>query len=156
MNETNTLSRPAVGYEADFYAWTQQQAEQLRSLRPTGFDWEHLAEEIEDLGKSQKQKIESNLTIVLLYLLKLAYQPRLTKAGWRSPVVEHRRRIARILRDSPSLRRYPVAVMSEEYAAARVMAEDETGLPLATFPETCPFTIDEVLDPGFWPKATRP
>jgi hypothetical protein len=153
MSETNTLSRPELGYEADFYAWTQQQAEQLRSLRPTGFDWAHLAEEIEDLGKSQKQKIESNLTIVLLHLLKLAYQQRSTKAGWRSSVIEHRRRIARIVRDSPSLRRYPATVLHEEYAAAREMAADETGLAFEAFPETCPFTIEEVLDYDVWPEA---
>jgi hypothetical protein len=156
MSETNTLSRPTVGYEADFYAWTQQQAEQLRSLRPAGFDWAHLAGEIEDLGKSQKQKIESKLTIVLLHLLKLAYQPRSTKAGWRSSVIEHRRRIARIVRDSPSLRRYPASVLNEEYAAAREMAADETGLALETFPGTCPFTIEAVLDPSFWPDTPKP
>jgi hypothetical protein len=153
MSETNALSRPAVGYENDFYAWTQQQAEQLRSLRPSGFDWANLAEEIEDLGKSQKQRIESNLAIVLLHLLKLAYQPGSAKTGWRSSVIEHRRRITRIVRDSPSLRRHPAAVVGEEYTAAREMAADETGLALETFPGTCPFTIEQVLDPDFWPEA---
>ena len=153
MSEANILSRPAVGYEQDFYTWTQQQAEQLRSLRPSGFDWANLAEEIEDLGKSQKQKIESNLAIVLLHLLKLAYQPGSAKAGWRSSVIEHRRRIVRIVRDSPSLRRYPSSVLEEEYASARAMAEDETGLALENFPDICPFTIEQVLDPDFWPET---
>jgi hypothetical protein len=156
MSETNALSRPAVGYESDFFAWTQQQAEQLRALRPNSIDWANLAEEIEDLGKSQKQKIESNLAIILLHLLKLAYQPGSAKAGWRSSVIEHRRRIARSLRDSPSLRRHPAVVLREEYAGAREMAADETGLPEDTFPETCPFTIDQVLDPSFWPDAATP
>ncbi len=94
MSDAKTLNRPVVGYETDFYAWTQQQADQLRSLRPAGFDWANLAAEIEDLGKSQKQRIESNLVIVLLHLLKLAYQPGAAKTGWRSSVIEHRRRIA--------------------------------------------------------------
>jgi hypothetical protein len=156
MSDVKILSRPAVGYETDFYAWTQHQAEQLRSLRPSGFDWANLAEEIEDLGKGQKHKIESKLTIVLLYLLKLAYQPESTKAGWRSSVIEHRRRIARIVRDSPSLRRYPSTVIEEEYAPARTMAAEETGLALTTFPATCPFTIEQVLDPSFWPDALKP
>jgi len=153
MSETRTLTRPAAGYEADFHAWTQQQAERLRALRPDSIDWANLAEEIEDLGKSQRQKIESNLAIILLHLLKLAHQPAAAKAGWRSSIIEHRRRIARSLRDSPSLRRYPATVLPEEYVGARAMAADETGLPEDAFPKTCPFTIEEVLDPAFWPKT---
>ena len=153
MSDVKTLNRPVVGYEADFYAWTQHQAEQLRSQRPAGFDWENLAEEIEDLGKSQKQRIESNLAIVLLHLLKLAYQPGSAKTGWRSSVIEHRRRVARIVRDSPSLRRYPATILAEEYTSAREMAADETGLSLGEFPHACPFTIEQVLDPDFWPDA---
>jgi hypothetical protein len=156
MSDAKTLNRPVAGYEADFYAWTQQQAEQLRSQRPSGFDWANLAEEIEDLGKSQKQRIESNLAIVLLRLLKLAYQPGSAKSGWRSSVIEHRRRIARIVRDSPSLRRYPATVLGEEYDSAREMAAEETELPLATFPRICPFTVDQVLDHDFWPDAPKP
>lgn len=155
MSDVKTLNRAVVGYEADFYAWTQQQAEQLRAVRPSGFDWANLAEEIEDVGKSQKQKIESNLVIVLLHLLKLAHQPASAKSGWRSSVIEHRRRIARIARDSPSLRRYPATVLKEEYASAREMAAAETELPLATFPETCPFTIEQVLDRDFWPETAK-
>ena len=155
MSDVKTLDRPVVSYETDFYAWTQQQAKQLRSLRPSGLDWANLAEEIEDLGKSQKQRIESNLAIVLLHLLKLAFQRGSAKAGWRSSVIEHRRRIARIVRDSPSLRRYPASVLDEEYIAAREMAADETGLALATFPEACPFTVEQALDPDFWPEAPK-
>lgn len=156
MSETRTFSRPAVSSEADFYAWTLQQAERLRELRPNSIDWENVAEEIESLGESQKQRIESNLAIILLHLLKLAHQPGSAKGGWRSSVIEHRRRIARVVRDSPSLRRYPTTVLEEEYAAAREMAADETALPLKTFPETCPFTIDEVLYPSFWPDTLKP
>ncbi len=144
---------PFAGRADDFYAWTQQQAEQLRLLQPERIDWQNLAEEIEDLGRSQKHKIESNLTIILLHVLKLAYRQATAKPGWKSAVIEHRRRIARILRDSPSLRRYPGAILEEEYAGAREMAADETGLPEETFPATCPFGIDAVLDSAFWPES---
>jgi len=153
MADLKTRTRPAAAYEADFHAWTREQAEQLRALRPDNIDWANLAEEIEDLGKSQRQKIESNMAIILLHLLKLAYQPAAAKAGWRSSVIEHRRRIARSLRDSPSLRRYPATVLPEEYAGARAMAADEMGLPEHAFPKTCPFTIEQVLDPAFWPET---
>ena len=50
-------------YDDDFYAWTQFQAQVLRSLRTRDnrFDREHLAEEIEDLGKSERNAVRSQI-----------------------------------------------------------------------------------------------
>ncbi len=155
MTDVKTRLRPTVAYDADFLAWTRAEAAHLRELRPAGVDWQNLAEEIESLGKSLKQRIESSLAVVIMHLLKLKYQPEAAKPGWRSSVIEHRRRIARIVRDSPSLRRYPGSVLAEEYRGARLMAADETSLPLDLFPETCPFTIAQVLGPDFWPEMSK-
>jgi len=47
-------------------------------------------------------------------------------------------------------------VLAEEYADARFSAADKTGLPLSSFPEVCPFTVTEVLDPDFWPEGSSP
>ncbi|MGD9737924.1 MAG: DUF29 domain-containing protein [Bauldia sp.] len=140
-------------YERDFFAWTQEQARLLRALRPAGIDWENAAEEIESLGRSDKRTIESNLAVILLHLLKWQFQEQARKPGWMSSVAEHRRRIAKLVAESPSLRRYPAVVLGEEYELARLKAADETGLPLETFPEECPYAIGDVLDPAFVPKA---
>jgi hypothetical protein len=153
MSDVKDFVSLAAGYGDDLYAWTTGQAAALRALRPAGLDWENLAEEIDTLGRSQKYRIESNLSVVLLHLLKLRYQPESGKSGWRSSVIEHRRRIERVLRDSPSLRRYPGSVLAEEYETARLRASDETGLPASTFPRSSPFTIEQVLDPDFWPEG---
>ena len=138
-------------YDEDFFAWTQAQGALLRRLRLPGLDARNVAEEIEDLGSSQRDAIESNLGVVLLHLLKWQFQPAKRKGGWQSSVIEHRHRIAKQLRKSPSLHGYPGEVLAEEYETARRKAAAETELPPTTFPETCPYTVEQVLDDDFWP-----
>lgn len=142
---------PAPRYDADFFAWTQDQANRLKGLRPKGLDWINLADEIESLGRSEKRDIESRLSVLLVHLLKWRFQPEPRSGSWRASVVEQRTRMARELAASPSLRGYPAEILAEEYELARPRAADETGLPLESFPTRCPFSIDEVLDPEFWP-----
>jgi hypothetical protein len=153
MSDVKAPVRPAPTYERDFYAWTQDQSRMLRELRPNSIDWENLAEEIETLGRSQRSEIRSRLTVVLTHLLKWAYQPGQRNNRWRASIIEARRGILRQLRDSPSLKRYPAEVLADEYEVARLYAAGETGLDLELFPETCPFTIEQILDPDFYPDA---
>lgn len=93
------------GHDADFYAWTQRQAALLRAGRLDMADIAQVSEEIEDLGKAQRQKLERRIATVLEHLMKLdasvAKDPR---AGWRETIRRSRREIAAILRDSRSLR----------------------------------------------------
>lgn len=151
-----SLAEPRSGtdlYDRDFFEWTVRQGQTLRNMRPAELDWENLAEEIESLGRSDKRSIENNLNVVVLHLLKWHFQPANRKGGWKSSIAEHRARIRKLTDESPSLRRYPDEVLREEYDLARVKAADETGLPESQFPENCPFTIEQVLDPSFWPDA---
>jgi hypothetical protein len=146
---------PAELYERDFYAWTRQQARELRRLRrlrPNApLDLAHLAEEIEDLGRSESRELGSRLFRLLTHLLKWRYQPKRRTRSSRATIGERRRELARLLRRSPSLRRELAAAWLEAYVDARGQAADETGLPLTTFPEICPLTLDQALDPAFWP-----
>jgi hypothetical protein len=152
MSATLAKARsPAKLYDRDFYEWTVAQARALRDARPAELDWGNLAEEIESLGKSDKRSIESNLNVVILHLLKWQFQPDGRKGGWRSSIAEHRLRIRKLTDESPSLRRFPGEALAEEYDLARLKAIDETGLPESQIPIQCPFTIDQILDPGFWP-----
>jgi Domain of unknown function DUF29 len=128
-------------YDEDFYAWTQEQAALLREGAVQELDLTNLAEEIESLGKSDRRALGSHLRNLVLHLLKWQYQPsgHLTGHSWQE--------VPRLL-----ARWYPLA---------RQDAADETRLPLATFPATCPWTPDQVLDPEFWPgengdTANRP
>jgi len=69
-------------YEVDFYGWTQEQVELLRSGRLSEIDLYNVIEEIEDMGKRQKQELRSRLTILFVHLLKWQYQPNLQGRSW--------------------------------------------------------------------------
>lgn len=140
-----------ISYDRDYYAWTVAQGRLLRELRPADVDWENLAEEIESLGRSDKYKIARNLNVIILHLLKWRHQPGKRKGGWKSSTIEHRSRVNQLVSESPSLRRYPGEILASEYHIARLKAVAETGLPERAFPKDCPFTIEQVLDPNFWP-----
>lgn len=146
---TRAATRTDADYETDFYAWTQDQAEKLRARRHNEIDWENLAEEIDSVGRSDRRSIRSNLLVILLHLLKWRFQPEKRKGGWQASIAEHRHRIALTLEDSPSLADFPKSALAAAYAAARQEALIATRLAPATIPESCPYTIEQVLDPEF-------
>jgi hypothetical protein len=81
------------GYDDDFYAWTQYQAEVLRSMPcdDNRFDREHVAEEIEDLGKSEQNAVRSETRRVLEHLLNLAHSPAIEpRSDWMVSVANAR------------------------------------------------------------------
>lgn len=142
-------------YDTDFYAWTQQQAAALAAGHVSELDLANLAEEIESLGKSDWRELSSRLETLLMHLLKWRYQPEMRQTGhsWSSTIYTQRREIGKLLRQSPSLRREVPTMIDDGYPAARYLASVETRLPLATFPEACPWSEAQVLDMDFWPQA---
>jgi Domain of unknown function DUF29 len=140
-----------VGYDEDHHAWMLEQIALLKAERFTDIDIKNLADELRALVNSLQGEIESRLTILLQHLLKWQFQPKSRTNSWRATVLEQRFRINRIIRKSPSLRRYPSLVIAEEYLIARLRASDETGLPLDRLPNECPYSINQVLDEEFWP-----
>jgi hypothetical protein len=138
-------------YEQDYCAWLEQTARLLREGRVTELDLVNLAEEIADMGRSEKRAVESNLEMVLMHLLKYRYQPELRSNSWRLTLFEHRKRLNKALQESPSLRPYFNQIFAESYQTARRMAAIETGLELSTFPDLSPFTPEVTLDPEYLP-----
>ena len=149
------MKTPVPLYDHDFYAWTQQQAAQLRARKWRDLDYDNLAEELEALGKRDRRELEYRLEVLVMHFLKWRYQPerRERSRGWRSTIREQRRRLARLLRDSPSLRSEVPALLDDGYPHACGKALDATRLPPETFPPTCPWTAVQVLDDAFWPEA---
>ena len=138
-------------YDADFYLWTQQQATLLRQGEFGELDTAHLVEEIEEMGASNRHSLGSYLELVLLHLLKWRYQPERRGKSWKSSIRKGRNAIERLLEESPSLQPRLPAMVTAEYRRARIEAADETGLPLSTFPESCPLTLEEITG-DFWPE----
>lgn len=149
MNKID-LNRLA-GYEEDFALWSAEQAALIRAGKFDRIDLENVAEEIESLGKSDKRAIRSRLGVLMLHLLKWERQPGERSRSWRSSIRDQRREILRLIDDSPSLRPFPGRVFEGEYPWAREKAAEETTIFLHLFPETCPYSIEQILDPDFLP-----
>ena len=152
MNRITRIGRLAA-HDEDFALWSAEQAALLRAGQQDGLDRENLAEEIESLGRSERKEIRKRLRVLLAHLLEWQHQPAKQKGGWASTILVQRRELQRTLAESPSLRAHPSEILDEAYEIARLKAVGETGLPEATFPAACPFTIDEILDPDFLPDA---
>jgi len=138
-------------YELDFYGWTQEQATLLRAHDFTHVDLDHLIEEIESMGRSERRQLTNRLEVLLTHLLKWQHQPELRGRSWALTITEQRRRIAKLLRTNPSLQPELALLLSEAYEDATFSAMRETGLPQATFPETCPYTLAQVLEQDWLP-----
>ena len=138
-------------YELDYQQWLETTVGHLSDRNFDQVDLEYLVVELESMGKSEKASLESNLAILLMHLLKYKYQPQKRSDSWRSSIVEHRRRILRAFKHSPSLRMHFTEVLTECYQDARQDAKTETQLAITTFPEICPFALEEILDPNFLP-----
>jgi hypothetical protein len=141
-------------YDSDFYIWTQSQAALLREGAWQELDMTNLAEEIESLGARDRRELHRRLQRLVTHLLKWQHQlsRRQTGHSWRSTIRTQRNEIATLLEQSPSLRRTVPEALSARYLHAREDASDQTRLPLGTFPATCPWTAEQVLDAGFWPE----
>ncbi len=150
---TATARKPLRhGYEEDFAAWSAEQAALIRAGRWAETDIEHLAEEIESLGKSDRRALAGHLEIVLMHLLKWQFQPARRSSSWEVSIRNGRTEAQEILADSPSLRRLVPELVARRYRNARLNAAAETGLPAGSFPEDCPYSVEQILDFDFLPE----
>jgi len=133
-------------YDRDLTLWAKDTAQLLRERRWDAIDWEHLIEEVEDLGKSERSAIASQMERIMVHLLKWQYQPQRRSDSWLDSINDGRSQIRRKIEDSPSLRSHPEQVLEKEYVRARREAARQTGLEISVFPELCPFMIEQVIE----------
>lgn len=142
-----------LAYDQDYYLWFADQARLLRAGQWQQIDVEHLAEELEDMGKREKRALRSRTVILLAHLLKYAHQPDHRSPNWIGTIREQRKQLQELMLDSPSLTPRFAADLEDSYLSARLLAAGETGLPETQFPPTCPFSAEQLLDQGYWPQA---
>jgi len=139
-------------YDTDIIAWANEQARLLRTGCLDQLDIEHIAEEIEDVGKSEQRELANRMAVLLVHLLKWQRQPGRRGASWQLTIRNQRRGIARRLEETPSLRHK----LAEDdwwdgiWGDAIAQTAEETGL--SDFPETCPWESSEVLDEAWLPN----
>ena len=149
---TQEIETAAGLYERDFNLWVEKQVALLEAGAFQRLDLEDLIEEIRDMARRQRKAIRSDLIVVLTRLLKWQHQPEQRSTSWTGSILEHRRRIRDEIEESPSLAGYPGEVFERCYRDAREQASAEAGLPVATFPEQCPYTLEQALDPTSRPS----
>jgi hypothetical protein len=141
-------------YTTDFNLWIEQTAQLLRSHHWHEIDVEHLIEEVEGLGKSERRGIASQVTRLLLHLLKWQYQPQRRSDSWLDSITDSRTQIELTILDSPSLKSYPTEQVKESYQRARRQAAKQTSILVSVFPEECPYSLELVLDEDCLPEAS--
>ncbi len=148
-------------HDEDFYAWTQYQAKVLREMPAADnrLDRDNVAEEIEDLGKSERDAVRSEVRRILEHFLKLAYSPAPEpRNGWMRSIAEARNALedkltATLLRDVQTQfgRLYRAACETAELALRDFGETDAAAL----FPPACPFTLDQILQRGWYPEGPK-
>ncbi|MXP50283.1 DUF29 domain-containing protein [Pantoea sp. Eser] len=140
-------------YDSDVVAWASEQAALLRAGKLSQIDIKNIAEEIEDVGKSEKRELASRMAVLLAHLLKWKFQPTHRGKSWELTIKGHRDLIVRRLNKTPSLKN---ALSDPEWLAdvwfdARADSSKETGIGLDIFPEDSIWTTDTTLSNEFYP-----
>lgn len=138
-------------YDDDFYAWATEQAALLRAGRLAEADIEHIAEEIESMGKTEKRELISRLTVLMLHLLEWRFQPERRGRSWRLTIEGQRIDVKTHIADNPSLKGALDDAIGLAYRRAIVDAERETTLDRGVFPPRCPWTCEQMTADDFWP-----
>ena len=138
-------------YSTDMNSWIKQTIGLLREERWNEIDVAHLIEEVEDLGKSERRGITSQLTRLLLHLLKWQYQPHRRSDSWLDSITDARTQIELAIEDSPSLKSHPAAQLSDCYDRARRQAAQQTNLDISIFPLTCEYDLELVFTENWLP-----
>lgn len=143
-----------IAYEKDIIAWANEQASFIRAGRFDLLDIEHLAEEIEDVGKSEQRELENRMAVLLAHLLKWQFQPTHRGASWQKTIKVQRTQVNRRIQKTPSLKHtlQDTEWWDDAWGDATTQASKETGIDVLKFPEICPWTPEQILDEEFFPE----
>lgn len=141
-------------YETDYHLWVLETVKQLQNGDFEAIDWENLIDEVSDLSRREKRRLESLLTRLFEHLLKLKYwdaEREWNQNHWKREIRNFRKQIKKELKASPSLKNYLSEQLSELYQDARELVSDASGFPVADFPEEPIAPLDQVLDENWLP-----
>ncbi len=139
-------------YEKDFYAWTVHNAQLLREGRLSEVDLEHVAEEIESMGKSEKRELVNRLGVLITHLLKWKLQKEKRSNSWKYTIEEQRDEVLELLEESPSLKYEVQEKLNRAYRKSILWAATEMGVSKSMFDKECPFTLENILNQNFYPN----
>ncbi|MBD2437494.1 DUF29 domain-containing protein [Nostoc sp. FACHB-110] len=148
---TQNIQRTEILYESDFVAWCERTVAQLKAKDVDNLDFDNLIEEIESLGKSERREMRNRLLVLIAHILKRMYvnSPE-NFNGWEVTIVEQRKQLKGLLKDSPSLKPYLTQIFPEVYTDALDIVAVE--YKQTEFPDTWQFDfeIDSLLVNKYW------
>ncbi|GGD84172.1 hypothetical protein GCM10010985_43350 [Caballeronia grimmiae] len=151
--EDNGSEPMGTPYDKDVVAWAREQAALLRAGKLSAIDIEHIAEEIEDVGKSEQREFASRMSVLLAHLLKWKFQPDRRGNSWRNTIRTQRAAVERRLARTPSLR--PMLDdqdwIADMWGDASITAANEMRIGMADLPDHCPWSMKQVLETEFLP-----
>jgi len=156
LGELRSNDEPAL-YQEDYHAWLAAQSRALRERRVEEIDASNLAEVLEDMARSTRKAVRSQLARLMAHLLKWSierdYRQRNPSAGnrWLASIRNAREEIKEDLAESPSLTAYLPDIFAKAYKTAINGAVEGTGLAESAFPPQCPWSLDDVLRDDFLP-----
>lgn len=139
-------------HDQDFHAWALQQAALLKQGRLVEADIGHIVEELECMGASERRELIHRLAVLMAHLLKWRFQPELRGNSWRNTMAVQRFDVQELLEENPSLAASLNERMEKAYRKSVMLAVRETGLSKAVFPDTCPFSVEQLLNDEYWPE----
>ena len=147
-------------YDKDFPAWAEETAHLLTERRFEEIDLEALIDEVQDLSRREKETVKSFLETIIEHLLKLAYAPApiLTNNlnGWTSTVHRTRRKLGEKLAESRLLSNYAAETFDDAYAGGLYDTMGSTAdFGPVEWPQVCPWSLEQVLDPDFFPSREK-
>jgi hypothetical protein len=143
MVQRTPAPTPAL-YETDETGWLEATAQLVRAGRLTEVDTATLAEYLTDMARRDRKEVVSRLVVLLTHLLKWEYQPERRSGSWKNTIRNQRWELADDV-GGGTLRAHALDQLATAYERARLQAEAETELPIGTFPEACPWTLDEAV-----------
>ncbi len=146
-----------TSYDQDVVAWSVEQARLLRAGRFDLLDIEHIADEIEDVGKSEARDLASRIAVLLAHWLKWSYQPTHRSRSWENTIREQRKQVIRRLARTPSLgpESQKADFIEDVWSDALTIAARETGMDIANFPPRSPWPFTNLLEENWTPGSAE-
>ncbi|MDO9169263.1 MAG: DUF29 domain-containing protein [Methylobacter sp.] len=141
-----------IDYQTDYYGWTVEQADLLKTGHWQEIDIKNLIEEVESMGRSEKRSLESRMIVLITHLLKWQYQPVRRGKSWELTIKAQRVSCLDVLEDNPSLKSKLDELFFKAYYRAKLEAAKETGLDEDDFPEESPYTLSQLFDNNYYPE----
>ena len=140
---TNNLKKL---YKSDYLAWYEMTLEQIRNDQLNDLDLDSLSEVLENLVRDTKRSGESYLRQIIIHLLLIEYweAESINRRHWAAEIVNFRNELETDM--TRNLRKYLNEEKENNYQKAIKYVIAKTGLKKNTFPEQCPYTLEQLIN----------